>query len=319
MPTESAELIDGEEIPFQSEPDRDVVGRILFAITASWVALAAVPGALPLGSPDDAQRVVFIGVAIATIVALVGLTVAWVRVDALGREAGRVGIWASRLAIALAAVDVTMVLLVPEGSPYRGAILGVALLGILLAAFVSVIGTPRAPVAITGARISNLPLVGSLAALILIGAYYVAVNSMFGAVKNTTDPEWIRYSDLLSGLESLAFAAAGALLGTTIQRQVTAGVEKELTSADIANEELDALATEIATAADRGEVVEVQSVESMRVLMRESLLEDPTVYLNAPGLVEQRVAERIAVAKPTADLGRRIRERQARARAVRRT
>jgi hypothetical protein len=45
------------------------------------------------------------------------------------------------------------------------------------------------------------------------------------------DLEWSRRSDLLGGLEALAFAAAGAVLGTTVQRQVTKKAENQAVEA----------------------------------------------------------------------------------------
>src|SRR3712207_7835104 len=40
-------------------------------------------------------------------------------------------------------------------------------------------------------------------------------------VQGSTAEEWIRYGDLRGSLEALAFAAAGALLGTVVQKQAT--------------------------------------------------------------------------------------------------
>jgi len=163
---------------------RDVVGPIVFAITAAWVALAAVPGALPWASTDDSQRVVFIGVAIATIVALVGLALAWVYDDDLGQEGGRIGVWASRLAIALAALDVVLVLLIPADAPYRDAALGIGLLIILAGALIGIMGPSRGGEGLfTGLRLSNLSIVASITALLLVAAYFLAVNALFVQVK----------------------------------------------------------------------------------------------------------------------------------------
>jgi hypothetical protein len=44
---------------------------------------------------------------------------------------------------------------------------------------------------------------------------------------NVKELAWTRRTTLLGGLEALAFAAAGAILGTTVQRQVTKKTEQQ--------------------------------------------------------------------------------------------
>ena len=44
---------------------------------------------------------------------------------------------------------------------------------------------------------------------------------------------WSRHQELLNGVEALAFAAAGALFGTTVQRQVTNKAEDRAKKAEI--------------------------------------------------------------------------------------
>jgi len=58
----------------------------------------------------------------------------------------------------------------------------------------------------------------------LIAAYLIALRSMWLSA-GTTDIQWARRSQLMTGLEALAFAAAGTLLGTTVQRAATKEVE----------------------------------------------------------------------------------------------
>ncbi len=75
-------------------------------------------------------------------------------------------------------------------------------------------------------RPPQLSLFASVAAVALIVVYLVFVSYQWLSV-DSTDLTWARRSTLLSGLEALAFTAAGAVLGTTVQRQVTKRAEDE--------------------------------------------------------------------------------------------
>ena len=85
-----------------------------------------------------------------------------------------------------------------------------------------------------------------IVALLLLIVYLVAVRSMWLDV-DAKDLTWARRSQLLTGLEAFAFAAAGVLLGTTVQRAATDGArgdaERQRERAD-ANE--DAARSELA-------------------------------------------------------------------------
>ena len=70
----------------------------------------------------------------------------------------------------------------------------------------------------------NSVAVGLLAAyLILVGVQWFGIDQ--------DDLGWARRSELLTGVEALAFAAAGVLLGTTVQRQVTRKAEDQAAQA----------------------------------------------------------------------------------------
>ena len=60
---------------------------------------------------------------------------------------------------------------------------------------------------------------------VLIAAYLIALRSMWLSA-GASDIQWARRSQLMTGLEALAFAAAGTLLGTTVQRAATKEVEE---------------------------------------------------------------------------------------------
>jgi hypothetical protein len=71
---------------------------------------------------------------------------------------------------------------------------------------------------------SRLGLFGSVTALVLVAIYISFVALQWG--KTGVDAiAWARRQELLKGLEALAFTGLGALLGTTVQRQVTKKAE----------------------------------------------------------------------------------------------
>jgi hypothetical protein len=68
-------------------------------------------------------------------------------------------------------------------------------------------------------------------AVALLVAYLVFIALQWkGTAQGATS--WSRHQELLDGLEALAFAAAGALFGTTVQRQVTNKAEERASSAE---------------------------------------------------------------------------------------
>jgi hypothetical protein len=195
------------------------VGRILVAVIATWVALVAIPGALPWSTGDDSGRAIAVGAGITSLVALICAAATWLDPGQVGREAGWIGLWAALFGLGLAALQVVNVLLIPEGA-VQGAALGGGLLVLLAFAFL-LAWRRRAMLGEGTPRVSSLPLLGSIIAVALIGAFLILTSELFGRVAGSSAEEWLRYSDLRSSLEALAFAAAGALLGTTIQRQAT--------------------------------------------------------------------------------------------------
>jgi hypothetical protein len=75
----------------------------------------------------------------------------------------------------------------------------------------------------SGLRFSSLTIVGSLVALALIGVYLLFMLLMRADAISAGDREWARLVEIRATLEALAFAAAGALLGTVVQRQAVSG------------------------------------------------------------------------------------------------
>ena len=222
-----------EALPGGSSPDDGLsieispVGRILVAVIATWVALVAIPGALPWSTGDDAGRAIAIGAGLTSLIALICAAATWLDPGQVGREAGWIGLWAALFGLGLAALQVVNVLLIPEGA-IQGAALGGGLLVLLAFAFL-LSWKRRAMLGEGTPKVSTLPLLGSIVAVALIAAFLILTSELFGRVEGASAEEWIRYADLRGSLEALAFAAAGALLGTTIQKQAT---DREANRAD---------------------------------------------------------------------------------------
>lgn len=97
----------------------------------------------------------------------------------------------------------------------------------------------------------GLGVVATIVAIALIVVYLVFLMLQWNDVK-AGDLEWSRRSALFGGLEALAFAAAGGILGTTVQRQVTKKAEDQAADAKERAEEQKARADSNQIAAEKG-------------------------------------------------------------------
>jgi hypothetical protein len=84
---------------------------------------------------------------------------------------------------------------------------------------------------VPGAGGGTLSAVATIVAISLIGVYLVFLVFQWNNVE-AAELAWARRSDVFGGLEALAFAAAGAILGTTVQRQVTKKAEEQTKQAE---------------------------------------------------------------------------------------
>jgi hypothetical protein len=109
----------------------------------------------------------------------------------------------------------------------------------------------------SGLRLSSLTVLGSLVALALVGVYLVFLILLRADAVGAGDREWARLVEIRATLEALAFAAAGALLGTVVQRQAVSGELRSLEN------EIDARETELADARAALATRELE-VDSMR-------------------------------------------------------
>jgi len=110
----------------------------------------------------------------------------------------------------------------------------------------------------TGLRLSTLTVLGSVVALALVGIYLVFMILLRADAVTADDREWARLVEIRATLEALAFAAAGALLGTIVQRQAAAG---ELRSMEEASAEREVALAEARAALATGEL-EVDALRS---------------------------------------------------------
>ena len=137
------------------------VARILVSVIATWVAMVAIPGALPWSGGDDAARAIAVGAGITSIIALICAAATWLDPGQTGREAAWIGLWAALFGLGLAALQVINILLIPEGA-LQNVALGAGLLGLLAFAFL-LAWRRRAVLGGEGeTKLSNLPLLGSI-------------------------------------------------------------------------------------------------------------------------------------------------------------
>jgi hypothetical protein len=157
----------------------------------------------------------------------------------------------------------------------------VGLLVLLVVAMLAVSGS-RAGL-FEGLKFSSLSLAGTVAAVALVAVYLLVVQGLMGQsdVTDTPDPQWQRLMSLLSGLQSLAFAAAGALLGTTVQAQVTSNVKTDLAKADSAKSVLRNKIVDLKAAAQKGQLPVPTHGPRLQAIVEQAIADDPLEYQTA--------------------------------------
>jgi hypothetical protein len=256
--------------PEESKRRTVAVGRIAIALVVAWTALVAIPGALPWAATDDSARAIALGVGIASIVALAGLVLAWLRTDQIGLEGATIGTAAALAALGLAALEVLNLMILPADAPYRLMATGVGLLVLIAVALVTAAAVRTS--LFDGFRLSSAAVVGAIIGIVVIGAYLLMVQTMVTQAGGADDAEWTRLMTLLTGLQTLAFAGLGALLGTAVQRQVTGSVKDELSKADAALALFTTEATDVAQELRRRAARDESETEG---LILEALRQDP--------------------------------------------
>jgi hypothetical protein len=219
------------------------IGRIAIALVVAWTALVATPGALPWVATDDSVLAISLGIVIASVVALVGLFLAWLATDELAESGATVGMAAALAALGLAALQVVNVMVLPEDATYRLLVTGIGLL-VLIAVALAAVAAVRSPVT-DRLRLSPLAIIGLAVGVIVVVAYLLMVQTMVAGAANADDAEWARLTTLLAGMQTLVFAGLGALLGALLQGQVTATARSDLRKADDALRLLETETTDI--------------------------------------------------------------------------
>jgi hypothetical protein len=219
------------------------VGRIAIALVVAWTALVAIPGALPWVATDDSARAIAFGIIIASVVALVGLVLAWTQHDELGDQGATIGMAASFAALGLVALQVVNVMVLPEDAPYRLLATGIGLL-VLIAVALAAVAAVRATFS-DRFRLTPLALVGLAVGIVVVVAYLLMLQTMVAGASNADDAEWARLTTLLAGMQTLVFAGLGALLGSVLQGQVTSTARSDLHKADEALRLLETETTDI--------------------------------------------------------------------------
>ncbi len=249
------------------------VGKIAIALVVAWTVLVAIPGALPWVATDESTRAIAFGIVIASIVAIVGLVLAWMAADELAEPGATVGMAAAFAALGLAALQVVNVMVLPEDAPYRLLVTGIGLL-VLIAVALAAVASVRTTFS-DRFRLSPLAIIGLVVGVIVVVAYLSMIQTMVAGAPNADDAEWARLTTLLAGMQTLVFAGLGALLGALLQGQATNAARSDLRKADDALRLLETETTDIAremrTRIAQGET------ESEAVLL-EALRQDPAKF-----------------------------------------
>jgi hypothetical protein len=219
------------------------VGKIAIALVVAWTALVAIPGALPWVATDDSTRAIALGIVIASVVALVGLVLAWMGTDELAEPGATVGMAAALAALGLAALEVVNVMVLPADAPYRLTAVGIGLL-VLIAVALTAVAAVRATFS-DRFRLTPLAVIGLIVGTIVVVAYLLMIQTMVAGASSADDAEWARLTTLLAGMQTLVFAGLGALLGAVLQGQVTSSARSDLRKADDALRLLESETTDI--------------------------------------------------------------------------
>lgn len=65
-----------------------------------------------------------------------------------------------------------------------------------------------------------------IAACVLLAAYLWSLYALYQRIDTPTEVQWSRFMSLFTSLEAIAFAAAGALFGTHVQKERVAKAEE---------------------------------------------------------------------------------------------
>jgi hypothetical protein len=121
---------------------------------------------------------------------------------------------------AIGAVAVFLALYAGQSDDRAWLVVG-TLVVLALAAIACFDVVPTMP-ALPAISLSRLPVVTTIAAAVLIVGYWSILQVMFSKANTDSSTEWERLVALFAGVQSIGFAAVGALLGQQVQKTQTA-------------------------------------------------------------------------------------------------
>jgi len=107
-------------------------------------------------------------------------------------------------------------------------------------------------------------IVGTVLGVLALGGFALLVGHVLGRAAKAEELEWTRLVYLLSGVEAIAFAAAGYFFGRVVNRERAEGAEKRASEAQVDASEAQAKMTE----AKQKEAVMKAGMESVRAAIR---------------------------------------------------
>jgi hypothetical protein len=121
-------------------------------------------------------------------------------------------------------------------------------IGTLLVLGLAALAAFGAPSVATGSM-SKLPIVATIGAVVLIAGYGAVLWFMFSNSGTKDATMWERMVTLFAGVESIGFAAVGALLGSQVQKTQTDAEHNRADANKAASDQRHSIATDLASAA----------------------------------------------------------------------
>lgn len=171
-------------------------------------------GGLPV--TESAKQAFVLAASLTAVAVIVAVLVIW--------RSSMTGTGQSLRVIGPAAVAAAAVFLVlyARSSDDRGLLAA----GTLVVLGVAGVGTLESMPVLAQVSFSRLPMVTTIAAVALIIGYAAVIQFMFSRAGTQNQTEWERLVTLFAGIESIGFAAVGALLGQQVQK-VQTDVERD--------------------------------------------------------------------------------------------
>jgi protein-S-isoprenylcysteine O-methyltransferase Ste14 len=218
--------IEGEEDPVTEQVGRGAglaIGIVVLALVIAPLNYTQ----LPDGVPKDFPRTIAAAIIAALIAIIVAVLAAFAgdtgRLKNIGSAVTPIAI----LAFGLLIVGIVVERLVQDPNQ-KDAVEAIGVIAVALLGFVFLFtsGAPQL-------SWSNLPIVASVAALLVVVAYAATIVWMATVATDATDKTWGRYLVLFAAVQGVGLAAVGALLGAQV-KQGEVDTQKDLTKTAVA-------------------------------------------------------------------------------------